>query len=296
MDRPETVRARIDSVAQLQEVVGAMRSLAAMRMQQASESLDGIRRYAAIVAAGLAQALRLAGGAAPPRRGGRRALLLFSAEHGFVGAYAETLAEAARADPPDLLLAVGTKGIQALTEAGLTPDWSLPMASHAGGVEDLARRIAAELARRLGAGAFTRLDLLFGRIGAGGGWQPVRRPLFPPDFADLPPPRGSTAPLHHLPAPALLDRLIEERLLADLALAATEALAAENAARLAAMTTAGDNIDRKLTELRDQERILRQAQITEELLDVVNGAELLFEKEEEVRRRPPPGGAGATVP
>jgi len=277
MERLGTITARIASVAQLQGVVAAMRSLAAMRMQQASDMLGGARRYADIITAGLSQALLLAGD--PPGFDGptpRRALLVFSAEHGFVGGYAETLAEGARAAAPDLILTVGTKGAQALLEAGRASDWVVPMASHAGGLPEVARRIADELARRLAAGAFTHVDTMFGRVEAGARWQVVRQGLFPPDLARFRTGAVANPPIHHLPAGDLLARMIEEHVLADLMLAATEALAAENAARLEAMTAAGDNIERKLEVLRAQERILRQEQITEELLDVVNGAELLF--------------------
>ncbi len=278
MERLGTIRARIDSAAQLQDVVAAMRSLAALRMQQAAEIRGGARRYADIVAAALKQALLLAGDgpSAPPLRP-RRALLVFSAEHGFVGGYAEAVTEAARAAAPAVMLAVGNRGAQSLIDAGQSLDWVLPMASHAGGLPDVARRIADELASRLAADEFTHLDVIHGQVEDGARWRIVRQALFPPDLGRFR--NGSVAddpPIHHLPAPELLARIVEEHVLADLVLAATESLAAENAARLEAMTAAGDNIQRKLDDLGNQERILRQEQITEELLDVINGAELLF--------------------
>ena len=277
MERIGTIKARIDSVAQLQNVVAAMRSMAAMRIQQANEMLGGARRYADIIAAALSQALMLAGDTgAGPARTARRALLVFSAEHGFVGGYAEALAEAAAATAPDVLLAVGGKGAQSLAEAGRAPDWGLPMASHAGGLPDVARRVADEVVRRLAAGDFTHLEVMFGQVRNGARWRITRQALLPPDLGRFRTGSAANAPLHHLPAPDLLDRIVEEHLLADLVLAAAEALAAENAARLEAMTAAGDNIERKLDALRAQERVLRQEQITEELLDVINGAELLF--------------------
>ncbi len=273
MERLGALRTRIGSIAQLQEVVGAMRSLAAVRMQQAADLLEGTRYYADIVAAALSQALLLAGETAPPPRPPRAALLLFSAEHGFVGSYAETLARAAGQAP--LLYAVGARGARALAEMGRAPAWATAMTPHAAGVPALARHLAGEIAARLQDGAFTRLDVMFGRLEEGGRWRVVTEPLLPPDFSRLRPPRAKPPPLHHLPAAELLAGLVEEYLLAGLAGAATEALAAENAARLQAMTTAADNIERKLDDLRAEERVLRQEQITEELLDVLNGAEAL---------------------
>ncbi len=273
MERLGVLRARIASVAQLQEVVGAMRSLAGLRMQQAADLLDGSRCYADIVAGALSQALLVAGETTPPRPHPRTALLLFSAEHGFVGSYAETLAHAAAAAP--VVYAVGTRGARALAELDRPPAWAAAMTPHAAGIPALARRLAAEIGRRLQDGEFTRLDVTFGRLEEGGRWRVVTEPLLPPDFSRFRPPPARPPPLHHLPADDLLAGLVEESLLADLVRAATEALAAENAARLQAMTTAADNIERKLDDLKARERVLRQEQITEELLDVLGGAEAL---------------------
>ena len=55
-----------------------------------------------------------------------------------------------------------------------------------------------------------------------------------------------------------------------------EALAGENTARVAAMSAAHDNIERKLEDLRRQEDQLRQSEITTELIDVVTGSEALL--------------------
>jgi F-type H+-transporting ATPase subunit gamma len=58
--------------------------------------------------------------------------------------------------------------------------------------------------------------------------------------------------------------------------AAVEALAAENAARFAAMDAAHDNVSKKLEQLRQDARQARQDEITTELLDLVTGAEALY--------------------
>jgi ATP synthase len=55
--------------------------------------------------------------------------------------------------------------------------------------------------------------------------------------------------------------------------AVVESLAAENAARFAAMGSAYDNVSKRLEELRQDARLARQDEITTELLDLVTGAE-----------------------
>jgi F-type H+-transporting ATPase subunit gamma len=91
---------------------------------------------------------------------------------------------------------------------------------------------------------------------------------------DLLTPRRNHGPLrHHLEAGVLPRRLIDELLLAELMLALTESFANENAARLAIMQAADQNIADKLDKLMLQGRQLRQDAITSELLDIVSGSE-----------------------
>jgi F-type H+-transporting ATPase subunit gamma len=55
--------------------------------------------------------------------------------------------------------------------------------------------------------------------------------------------------------------------------AAVESIASENAARFKAMQAACDNVTKKLEELRQAARQVRQEEITAELLDLITGAE-----------------------
>lgn len=69
-----------------------------------------------------------------------------------------------------------------------------------------------------------------------------------------------------------MERLVAEYVFAELAFAALESFASENAARLRAMEAARLNIDEKVDALSGQERLLRQEEITAEVQDVVAGA------------------------
>ena len=73
----------------------------------------------------------------------------------------------------------------------------------------------------------------------------------------------------------MLEKLVGDYVFALLTEAAVESLAAENAARFAAMGSAYDNVSRKLEELRQDARQARQSEITTELLDLVTGAEAI---------------------
>ena len=59
MTRLSEVQGHIASMGELLDIVGAMRSLAGMRVQEAQRSLPGIRRYAGSMAEAIGAALLL---------------------------------------------------------------------------------------------------------------------------------------------------------------------------------------------------------------------------------------------
>ena len=63
------IQGHIASMGELLDIVGAMRSLASMRMQEAQRALPGIRRYADAMANAIGAALLLMPEARPETRG-----------------------------------------------------------------------------------------------------------------------------------------------------------------------------------------------------------------------------------
>ena len=100
-------------------------------------------------------------------------------------------------------------------------------------------------------------------------------------------------PLRNLAPDVLLEKLVAGYLFALLTEAAVESLASENAARLAVMGSAHDNVSKKLEELRWDARQAWQSEITTELLELVTGAEALNRAER--HSVPTSRGASATV-
>ena len=166
MTRLAEIEGHLASMSELQDVVGAMRSLAGMRVQEAQHGLAGIGRYADELAAGIGAALWLVPtGAAETIDVGPRALVLFATEHGFVGGFNERLVEAAEAalEPRDLLFVLGSRGAALLAERGRAIAWTRPMATRLAAAPDTVRRLTDELYRRIARGEFTRLETIFGR-------------------------------------------------------------------------------------------------------------------------------------
>ncbi len=283
-ERLTEVEARRASVQDLSAVTDAMRALAGVWLQQALGLLGGARAYAAVIERALGQALALtdAGTGGRPLNGGkngegRPVLLLFAPEHGFVGAFAERLVEAALAAPKDhALWVVGSRGAALLEERGRPADWAAPMATRADGVSATARDAADALYKAAAAHRVGPVSLLFGQTVGGAPPEIRRETLLPLDPARFPQPTpGGSPPLTNLPPAALVNRLIDEYVFARLAGAAMESFAAENAARLAVMLTVQSNIEATLEDLTGVTRRLRQEDVTSELIELATGAEAL---------------------
>jgi F-type H+-transporting ATPase subunit gamma len=273
------IQSHIASMTELLDIVGAMRSLAGMRVQEAQRALPGIRSYAGSMAAAIRAALLLMPPQPPevPAKPGRRALVLCAAEHGFVGGFNERLVESAAAtlDPSDALFVLGSRGAALAFERGWPAVWTRPMATRPAGVPETVNRLATELYARIARGEIARVEILFGRYRQGSVPAIERHPLLPLDIAALAVAAPGQPPLHNLAPEALLEQLAAEYVFARLTEASVESIASENAARFAAMESAHDNVSNKLGQLRQDERQARQSDITAELLDLITGTEVL---------------------
>lgn len=277
MTRLAEIESHIGNMVELREIVSAMRSLASMRVQEAQHVLPGIRSYAETMATGIGTALslmpepRLTSGEAQ----GRRALVLCTAEHGFIGAFNEHMLDAAKASiaAGDMLFILGSRGAAAAEERGWTTAWTHPMATRPPGVSETIRALTARLYRGIEVGDVAQVAVMFARHRQTGGMTIEQRLLLPVDPASLVPADVAQAPLHNLSPGNLLEKLISDYVFALLTEAAVESLASENAARFAAMQSAHDNVSKKVEELRQDARQARQTEITTELLDLVTGVE-----------------------
>jgi F-type H+-transporting ATPase subunit gamma len=272
MEQLARLKARISSLGELRELVGALRAMAGARVHEAQGALGGIRRYVEVVERAIAENATLLSResvttrATPPDLG---VLIVVTSEHGFTGSFNDRLIARARTElGPDLRLGiVGRIGAVLAEEARLTVAWSVPMATHIGGVPTIARRVTDHLAD-VGVAR-----IVFAGYRTGGQYEIEAREILPLDPKLLDGMEHAGPPLHQLSADLLLERLSGEYLFAEITRAIMESLASENGARLQVMSAADHNIGEKLETLGRMHRHLRQEAITAELLDVVTGAE-----------------------
>jgi F-type H+-transporting ATPase subunit gamma len=276
LTRLAEIETRTSSIVALRDIVGAMRSLASLRMREAKRALPAVRRYAEMIKDAVAETLSLlpeASTSPMPSRRGRQALVLCTGEHGFVGAFNHRIVATLDGchEPDDMLFVLGSRGAAVCREAGRAIAWFHPMATSAEGVAEIVRRLTEELYRGAVSGTIAAAAVVFTRHGSQGELVIAQQGLFPISRATFAtkPPRQS--PLHHLSAARLFEELIADYVEGRLIEAVTESQASENAARFAAMDAAYDNVSKRLDQLQRDARHARQEEITNELLDLLIG-------------------------
>jgi len=291
-ERLSDIEARIATVHQLEAVISAMRGIAAARMREARERLDGIRAYAQAVAAAIGGALAFLPdqfGAGFQRDGKRvtedapTVILALCAEQGFAGNFSarvldrvqEVNARAGNGEPETRpayeILLVGDRGLMTAQEQNLAIGWSAAMVAHVDEVPALANRIADVLYARIGVGA--------GRVlmvhavpdhlqGENEDQSIVAHQLVPFDYARFPVASRAVAPVITLPPQILLEQLTQEFVFAEICEALILSFSAENEARMRAMVAARSNVAHRLDDLVADHRRLRQDEITNELVEL----------------------------
>lgn len=260
MQQLDPIRARIQGLHELGDLIRALRVLAAARLAEAQAALPAAKAWRA--------SLRSAWSAVPAEAerpaSAAPLYLLIGAEHGFTGAYAERLL-AAVPGPEVPLALVGRRALARARERQRNAAWSEALSTRPATVPDLARRLAARIRAEA-----RPVRLIHAVYRHGSRFEPGQTPLWPLGAARRP---ASPPPRTQLPPDRLRTGVAELLLVAELSVALLEALASENAARMTVLSAAEHTLQGKLDGLKVEERTARQGAVTAELLDVVTGAE-----------------------
>ena len=192
-------------------------------------------------------------------------------ERGFVGALNEHVLRAAADTPePRQIFILGARGQALAREQGLTAAYLGSMATHLGGIGDTADQVGDLVLERSTAADGVAVDIIHPRRTTSGIIAIERRQLLPLDL-----PAGGRQnglpPITMLPAALLMSQIASEYVHARLFEFIAESFAAANAASLEVLQAAHAHLDEMLVELRRTENVLRQEEITAEVLEVIAG-------------------------
>lgn len=264
-------------------IVRTMKALAAVNIPAAERAADSASAFHETVLDGLAVALRAmpkAEGAIPalPRSPG--IVIAFGTDHGLCGGFNETVARAVcDTTPAPRILAVGGRLAGALEREGVAVERTLRSAAASDGLRALAEELILTLDAVPGS-ATAGVGLIHHRRTSGGATALRHDRLLPLDadfltaLAGRPWP-GPRRPMVPVSAPAIFRVLARQHLAISLYRSGAQSLAAEHTTRLALMSHAERELDRRRDDLGAAHRRLRQAHITDELLDIVSGFEAI---------------------
>jgi F-type H+-transporting ATPase subunit gamma len=291
------LKSRIASVKNIQKITRAMEMVAAARLRRAEQRIEHLRPYAAAIRRMTRQAAEAAENI--PRlpilqqheREQKVGLLVVTGDRGLAGAFnSQILRAGLRAaaehhqEGRDVRwYASGRRGVSSLTFRGLPV-----LGSYVGFTDrpgyDNARDIAEDLMSAFVDGEVDRVDIFYnGYISPL--TQEVRHetllPLQEASILEEAEEEESDQPAHsalveYEPEPEeILRRLIPDYVEISLFRALLESTASEHGARMTAMRSASENAGDLIENLTLQANRARQAEITQEIMEVVAGAEAL---------------------
>ncbi|MCD1595128.1 F0F1 ATP synthase subunit gamma [Thalassospira xiamenensis] len=271
-ERLADVSERIEGIRQLGAVVNAMKGIAAARSRDARKHIKAVDGYASTIANAMRSTLspeeHRPTTKIPANTG--KGLLVFCAEQGFAGAFSEHVLEKIAEDlKKATMFLIGTRGLSIARTRGIYPFWSTAMPSHTPGIPKMADNITKAIYGSVEVGKIDSLDVIYSTWHSG---RPeiVRHSLFPIDLTEFAS-HASQPPMMQLPKAALLDSLSADYFHALVCKSCLHAFAAENEARLEAMSAAASQIERELDLFQAKLRQVRQEEITAEIIELGTG-------------------------
>ena len=286
------VRRRISTVQSIAKITRAQELIASSRIVRAQQQMRAAQPYARELTRAVEAVISRSTNVhhpftEEPENPSRAAVLILTSDQGFAGAFnANVLRESARLRQTlrdrgiePVLYVAGRKGIgwHRFRELELADSWS--GFSAAPKYRD-AQRIATVLLEAFNAeeGGVDEIHLVTTEFVSMLTQRPVVRRLLPLEIEDTEEesPSGPLPSYEFEPGPAeVLDALMPQYVAARIFYAMLEAAAAELASRRRAMKAATDNASDLIEQLTREANNARQAEITQEISEIVGGANAL---------------------
>jgi len=291
MPNLKDLKNRIESVKSTRKITKAMQMVAAAKLRRAQEAAEAGRPYAErmqAVMGGLAASVGTSDGA--PRllagTGSDRThlVVVMTAERGLCGGFNSTIVRLARARITELqahgktvkLLTVGKKGREQLKR-----DYAELMVGHVD-LSDVKRvgygnaaEIAGDVLSRFDAGEFDVATIFFNTFQSVMTQIPTATQIIPAKF-DAPEADDASTLYDYEPSEeAILEDLLPRGVATQIFSALLENAASEQGARMSAMDNATRNAGDMIDKLTIEFNRSRQAVITNELIEIISGAEAL---------------------
>ncbi len=296
MAKPRELRRRIKSVQSTRKITKTMELVATSKLKRAQDRVIAARPYAAalaevmgdLYAPELAERFPLLRQPRAPEPGVSRrvALIVITANRGLCGAFNANLIREARRRIEQLEADGGTVDLHLIGKKGITyfKFAKRPVASQRTDIGDKPRaehaaEIVGPLMAQFESGALDAVEVVFARFKSAVSTPPTTLrilPIAPPRAAEGG--RGRQRAVNYILKPsaeAILEQLLPLYVRNQIYRALVETAAAFLGAQRTAMKNATDNAGEIIELLQRTYNRARQAQITQELAEIVGGAEAL---------------------
>jgi F-type H+-transporting ATPase subunit gamma len=291
------VRNRIGAVKNIQKITRAMEMVAAARLRRAEQRIEALRPYADAIRRMTRQAAEAAGSLprlpilAEHEHIHRVGLLLVAGDRGLAGAFNSNIVRAGVAAGHEhsgegrepVFFASGRRPASSLAFRGFEPAESFTGFTDRPAYAD-ARRIAGRLVAAYVDGEVDQVEIFYNRYVSPLSQMVSRETLLPLQQATLlesehdeeseDRPDEPRALVEYEPEPEeILSRLVPDYVEISVYRALLESTASEHGARMTAMRNASENARTLIGDLTLEMNRARQAEITQEIMEVVAGAE-----------------------
>jgi len=287
---PEALKRKIQSAQDLLGVVKTMKALAAVSIRQYQRSVEALADYNRTVEMGLQIILKDRQGASAPsgQRSAKLGAIVFGTDQGLCGQFNNIVTQHALEEidrtefrkEDRFFIVIGIKASDILVDMGQNVFEILSTPGSTAGITAMVQDITMVLEDWRFKHSVDNMYLVYNEYVSGATYRPRALKLLPIDkvwLDDLKKQKwdSRTLPLYTMSWDRIFRSMIREYLFVSVYRAFANSLASENASRLAAMQNAEKNIEERLEELDVQFHRQRQMTITEELLDIVAGFEVL---------------------
>ncbi len=292
----EQIDRRVGAAEELLSVTHTMKGLAAVNARHFEHAAATLDTYEAVVERGIQVVLMqpgfdTAGLSASSSGAGSTAddevvdMVIFGSNQGLCGPINRHMAryagDAGAGRTGGRVLAVGARLATELELLGIRPDTQVALPNTVEGITPRADEVLLRIDQYRLERPDVAVSLVYPRfVGRQSSYRLTTQPLLPFDTSRLVemkqrPWSTNQRPMVFGPPAAMFGALTRQALFVAVQRTFAQTMASVAASRLAAMESAQRDIEQRLDELRAERHRLRQSAITEELLDVVSGFEVL---------------------
>lgn len=272
------IKRRIKSVESTMQITKAMELVASSKLRKAKERAETVRPYFNLLYQTISEIAYnntdFSSVFTQKREENRTLFLVIAGDRGLAGGYNANLFKLAAAEMAGKdvsVIAIGKKACEYYARRSCTV-----VAEYPGVAENMdaetANQIAGEVIKRYRAGEIDQVMLLFTQFVTALTQTPTALKVLPLSFEGEDLPQHQELVIYEPSAEAVFDTIIPSYIGGMVLGAVAESYASEQGARRTAMESASDNADAMISELSLRYNRARQGAITQEITEIVSGA------------------------